>query len=187
MSKTSSETRVAGTGSIYVAEYGAPIPTSYAQAIPSAYNELGYTDEDGVTFTDEPTIEKKRAWQSFYPVRIIETAREAMAEFNLEQWNTNTLKLAAGGGSVSTAGAGLKFSPHQPGTVTEWTVVIDVIDGDITDRYVIERCIVTSALETKLNRNDLSVLPVTLEAIGIDGSLPWYMFTSDTDAFEADA
>ena len=183
MSKDSSETRVAGTGSIYVATFGAPLPSSWDSAIPSAYNELGYTNEDGVTFSDEPTIEKKGAWQSFYPIRIIETARMATAEFKLAQWNTDTLTLAAGGGTVTGAGTGKKFTPHAAGTVSEWTVVIDRVDGAITDRFVIERCLVTSALETVSNRADLSEMPVTVEAIGIDGSDAWFMFTNDTTAF----
>lgn len=184
MSKDSSETRVAGTGTVYVSTYGAAaLPSSYNSPLPSAYFDLGYTDEDGVTFRDEPTIEKKGAWQSFYPVRIIETARMAEAEFALEQWNTNTLKLAAGGGTVTSAGSGSKFTPHAAGTVTEFTVVIDRVDGSITDRFVIPRCMVTSALETNSTKDDLSLLPVTVEAIGIDGADPWFLFSSDTGSF----
>lgn len=183
MAKDTSETRVAGTGSVYIAAFGATLPSAYNGPIDAAFVELGYTDEDGVTFTDEPSIEKKQAWQSFYPVRIIETARMAMAAFNLEQWNGDTLALAAGGGTVSTAGSGSKFTPHQAGTVSEWSLVIDITDGAITDRYVVPKCIVTSSLETNLNRSDLALLPVELEAIGEDGVDPWFMFTSDTTAF----
>ena len=183
MAKDSGETRVAGTGSIYVAPYGTALPSSYSSTIPSSYSELGFTDEDGVTFKDEPTIDRKNAWQSFYPVRILETARMASAAFKLEQWNTATAKLAAGGGTVTTAGSGKKFTPHAAGTVSEWSLVIDIVDGAITDRYVIPRCLVTSALETNLNRGDLALLPVEVEAIGEDGVDPWYMFTSDTTAF----
>ena len=46
--------------------------------------------------------------------------------------------------------------------------VIDIVDGAITDRYVIPRCLVTSALETNLHRGDLALLPVEVEAIGED-------------------
>lgn len=186
MSKNAEETRVAGTGSIYIAPYGAAIPSSWNAAIPSAYAELGYTNEDGVTFTDEPTIERKNAWQSFYPIRILETARMAKAACSLVQWNSDTLKAAAGGGSVTAAGSGSKFTPHAAGTVTEWTVVIDVVDGTITDRYVIEKCMTTSSLEANLNRTDLAELPLELETIGVDGEDPWYMYTSDTTAFPSD-
>jgi hypothetical protein len=187
MSKNPEELRVAGNGSIYIAAYGAELPSAWDSTLPSAYTELGYTDEDGVTFTDEPTIERKGAWQSFYPVRILETARMAKAAANLEQWNANTLKTAAGGGSVAAAGTGSKFSPHTPGQVSEWTVVIEVIDGDITDRYVIPKCITTSTLEANLNRTDLALLPIELEAIGLDGEDPWFLLTSDATAFPADA
>jgi hypothetical protein len=187
MSKDAEETRVAGTGTIYIAAYGASFPSAWDAAIPSAYADLGYTNEDGVTFTDEPTIERKGAWQSFYPIRILETARMAKAAFALVQWNRSALKAAAGGGTVEAAGTGSKFTPHEAGTVTEWSVIVEVVDGDITDRYIIPKCITTSSLETKLNRTELAELPVELEAIGIDGEDPWYLLTSDATAFPADA
>ena len=170
MAKDTAETRVAGTGSVYIGAYGSPLPSAYNGPVDAAFVELGYTDEDGVTFTDEPSIEKKQAWQSFYPVRIIETARMAMAAFNLEQWNSDTLALAAGGEREVDDGQG------------DGDEVLNA-DGTITDRYVIPKCIVTSSLETNLNRSDLALLPVELEAIGEDGVDPWFMFTSDTTAF----
>jgi len=185
MAKDSAQTRVAGTGSVYIAAYGAAIPSSWNAAIPSAYAEMGYTDEDGVTFNDEPTIERRRAWQSFYPVRILETARMASAKFKLEQWNRDTLSIAAGGGTVTAAGTGSKFTPHAAGTISLRTIIVDIVDGDITDRYVIPKCMTTSALETNLKRTDLALLPVELEAVGEDGEDPWYMFTSDTASFPA--
>lgn len=181
--KDTGETRVAGTGSIYLAPYGTALPSSYNATLNASFVELGYTDEDGVTFTDEPTIERKGAWQSFYPVRILETARMAKLSAKLEQWNTDTLRAASGGGTVTTAGSGAKFTPHAAGTVTRWSAVVDVVDGDITDRYVIPQCMTTSTLETNLRRSDLSLLPFDLEAIGEENVDPWYMFTSDTTAF----
>lgn len=189
--KDTGETRVAGTGSIYIATYSAgatALPTAHDMALDDAtWVELGYTDEDGVTFKDEPTIERKGAWQSFYPIRILETARMAMASFNLEQWNTKTLRVATGGGTVSAAGTGRKFTPHAAGSVSQWALVIDVVDGGITDRYVVPNCIAVNAFETNLTRTDLAKLPVELEAIGEEGVDPWYMFTSDATAFAADA
>ena len=185
MSKDSGETRVAGTGSIYVAAYGAALPSSFDSTIPSAYAELGFTDEDGVTFTDEPSIDRKRAWQSFHPIRILETDRTAMIAANLLQWNEDTLKIAAGGGTTSAAGTGSKFVPHAAGTLSEWSVIVDISDGSIRDRWVLPKAIVVSSLETTLNRNDLSVMPLELEVIGEEGVNPWEFYTNDTTAFSA--
>jgi len=184
MALDTGQTRVAGTGTIYIGAYGVALPSSYNSALPSAnYTDLGYTSEDGITFTDEPTIDKKMAWQSYYAIRIIETSRMAKIAFDLAQWNTATLKLAAGGGTVAAAGGGSKFSPHAAGTIAEWTAVCDITDGSVTDRYVFPRCMVVSNLETNLNRADLALLPVELEVIGEDGVLPWIMYSSDTSAF----
>jgi len=188
--KDTAETRVAGTGSVYIAAYSdvsSNLPSAHDSTLDTDYIELGYTTEDGVTFTDEPTIERKQAWQAFYPIRILETARMAKAAFALEQWNTKALRTAGGGGAVAAAGTGRKFTPHAAGTVTEWSLVIDITDGTITDRYVIPKCITTSSLETNLTRTDLAELPVELEALGEDGVDPWFLFTSDTTAFAADS
>lgn len=185
-SKDTAELRVAGTGSIYIATYAAgstALPTAYNSTLDAAFVELGFTTEDGVTFTDEPTIDRKGAWQSFYPVRILETARMAKVGFELEQWNTDALRVATGGGTVTTAGSGAKFTPHAAGTISEWTVIVDVTDGTITDRYVLTKVITTSSFETQLTRTELATLPTELEAVGEDGVDPWFMFTSDTTAF----
>lgn len=181
--KDTDEIVVAGTGSIFIATYGAALPSSYDSTLPSAYIELGYTDEDGVTFRDEPTIEKRRAWQSFYPVRILETERMAEVSFNLLQWNTKAFEVAAGGGTAASAGTGKQFTPKAAGTVSEWTVVIAASDGTRDYRIVIPRCMTTSALETQLSRTDMSRLPATLEAIGVDGAAPWTLYSDDTAAF----
>lgn len=183
MALNPAETRVAGTGTVYIASYGAPLPTAWNSALPSSWHDLGYTDEDGVTFTDEPTIDRKGAWQSLLPVRILETGRAAKAAFKLQQFNTQTLTLAAGGGTVTDAGTGRKFTPHTAGQIAEWSFVVDVTDGDLHDRYVIERCVVVSGLDTNMNRSDMSLLPVELEAVDPDGGDPWYMFTNDTAGF----
>jgi len=183
MAKDSTQTRVAGNGTVYVAAYGVTLPSAHDAALPSSFTDLGYINEDGVTFTDEPTIDRKNAWQSFYPVRILETARMAKAAFALEQWNTATLSLAAGGGTVSTAGTGKKFTPHAAGTISEWSIVIDLTDGAITDRFVIPKCMVTSALESQHNRTDLALMPVEVEAIGVNGVDAWLFYSNATTAF----
>ena len=188
MTKNADPLVVAGTGTVYVATYGATLPTAVDQSLASAtWTDLGYTNEDGITFTDEPTIERKNAWQSFFPVRIIETARMAKAEGALLQWEKDAFKLVAGGGSVAAAGSGTKFSPHAAGTISEWSFVVDIADGDDNYRFVIGRGMVTSAFETNLNRTDLSELPFVLEAIGVENVDPWFLLTDDTTSFPADA
>lgn len=186
--KDGSQSRAAGTGTVYIAAYGTALPSAWDSALPSTYwTDLGYTDEDGVTFTDEPTIEQKRAWQARLPVRAIETARAVKAAGKLLQWNAETVRAVAGGGTITAAGSGAKFSPHATGELGEWSVVIDRVDGSITDRFVIERCVTTSAFEAASQRTDTSDMAFEFEALEVDGDEPWYMLTSDSTAFPADS
>ena len=177
------EVVVGATGKIYVGPTSATAPTNINSPLVTPWVELGFVSEDGAKLTDAKTIENIGAWQSFYPVRILETARMAKAAFALEQWNTATLSLAAGGGTVSTAGTGKKFTPHAAGTISEWSIVIDLTDGAITDRFVIPKCMVTSALESQHNRTDLALMPVEVEAIGVNGVDAWLFYSNATTAF----
>jgi len=184
--KDTGETRVAGTFDVHIAlasTAASALPSSFDSALDAAFVELGYTNEDGVTFTDEPTIERKRASQSFYPVRILETARMAKIALALLQWNSDALRAAGGGGTVADAGTGKKFTPHAAGTILEWAIVLTVTDGSTVDRWVLPKASTVSSLETQLNRTELSELPAEFEVIGEDGVDPWNYYTNDTTAF----
>ena len=50
---------------------------------------------------------------------------------------------------------------------------------------MLPKAIVVSSLETTLNRNDMSVMPLELEVIGEEGVNPWEFYTNDTTAFSA--
>lgn len=179
--KDADEIVVAGNGSIYVGELGATAPADILDTIdPAEFFELGYANEDGVTFTDGKTIEDINAWQSFYALRRIMTAKEGTLAFNLLQWNGATVRLAFGGGSVTEDQAGAyRFTPPAPGVVDERSMIIAWVDGSKNYRLIVPRGMVTENVETQLTKSAAGELPITFGVNGQEGVDPWYLQTDD--------
>ena len=76
--QTPGEIIIAGTGTIYHAIEGTPLPAYLTDALDPAFLAVGFTTEDGAKFTDEKSTNQVRPWQSFYPVRTHITERSAM-------------------------------------------------------------------------------------------------------------
>lgn len=148
--------------------------------------DLGYTTEDGVTFTATPTVEDIGAWQKATPVRRLVTARALTAAYSLEQWNQDNFSLAFGGGQWSEPAAGVfRYDPPaDTEALAEYAKVIDFADGDRHFRVVILRGNVTEAVETTLQRTGASVLPITFSALSPDDAdRAWYFVSDDVLSF----
>jgi hypothetical protein len=186
MAQNAEEITVALSGNVFVAPYtdALALPEDLA-ALASPWSNLGYTSEDGVTFTASPTVEEIRAWQKATPVRRIVTARDASAAFTLEQTNLDTFALAFGGGDWTepTAGVYRYDPPADEDALGEYAVVVDFADGDRNSRIVIMRATVNEAVETQLVRNNAAMLPVTLAALTPDTEDRSWYFLSDDDAY----
>lgn len=188
MAQNSDQITVALSGHVSIAPYssGLALPDDMG-ALDAAFKELGYTSEDGVTFTATPTVEDIRAWQKATPVRRIVTARDATIAFSLEQLNLDNWALAFGGGdwTVPSAGVFRYDPPADADPLAEYAVVVDFADGNRNSRIVLMRGTVNEAVETQLVRNNAAMLPVTVAGLTPDGQpAPWF-FLSDDDAFAA--
>lgn len=184
MTKDADQIVVAGNGSIYVAELGTTAPADITEDVGAGWIELGYANEDGVTFTDGKTIESITAWQSFYALRRIMTAKEGTLAFSLLQWNGATVRLAFGGGSVTQDSAGAyRYTPPEAGVVDERAMLIEWVDGDKNYRLIVPRGMVGEDVETNLTKSGAGELPISYGVNGQDGVDPWYLQTDDP-AFE---
>ena len=171
---------VGANGRVYVAPVGTAAPASISAAPSATWDELGYINEDGVTFTDSKTIEPINVWQSFYPARRIMTAKDANAAFALMQWNGDTFPLAFGGGAITEDAAGeYRYTPPAPGAIDERAMIVEWEDGDKSYRLVIPRGMVTDDVETQLVRTEVGELPIVFGVNGDEGVDPWYLQTDD--------
>lgn len=185
MANDASEIIVAANGSVYVAEVGTTAPASESASLASGWKQLGFVTEDGVTFTDSKETEAVAAWQSFYPVRRIVTARDASVSFSLRQWNSDTVTLAFGGGTITEPTSGhYKYVPPTPSDVDERALLIDWQDDTRKYRLIIPKGMVSEAVETNLTRSGSSILPITFVATPDSGDDAYYLLTNDA-SFES--
>src|ERR1044072_6456332 len=92
---------VAGRGHIYGAAHGTTLPDDLSDlSADTDFVELGYTTEDGVTFTVSRETQALNAWQSNEPVRILETSRTQTMAFELMQPNPDNISMGLGGGDI---------------------------------------------------------------------------------------
>lgn len=192
MPQEAAELVVAAAGNVRVANLADNPTLPTASAAPGAAwaagFDLGYTTEDGATFTATPTVEDINAWQKATPVRRLVTARAFTVAFSLEQWNRETFALAFGGGEWSEPSPGVfRYDPPaDTDALAEYAVVIDFADGDRKGRVVVFKANVTEAVETNLTRTGAALLPVTLSALTPDDEdRGWYFVGDDDLAFEA--
>lgn len=160
---------IAGTGHIYVAPVGTTLPETYDDTLDTAFEELGFTDEDGFLFRDGKGTRPSKVWQSFFAQRYSVTDRTAECEMALKEFNDITLSFALGATVTSDGGDGAIITPPDPETLDERALVADVVDGTKIIRFVYPRGLVIGNVESRFNRNDDSLLPITFGAIGAEG------------------
>lgn len=182
----SDETVVAGTGEVYVAPVGTPLPATADAALNAAFIGLGYHSEDGVTVNKNLEITEFRAWQSRHPIRRERETEDFQLSYNLLQWNEETIPLAFGGGEILDLGGGqFRYSPPADGEdLDERTLVCDVDDGPRRVRFVIPRGSITEGAESQFQRTEMATLAVTFKSLEpLDTSDPYYFLFNDDGAF----
>ena len=181
MALSAQEVRVAITGNLYVAPVGTAAPTDATTAPAAAWQDLGYTTEDGVTFTKAVTREQVAAWQSVTPVRTILSSQECNLAFSLMQWNETTLGYYMGATVAGTAPDFQLDIPVSPQT-DERALLLDFIDGTIHYRIHFPRSELSETGEIPLTRTGVAVLPCTVTALApATGTILCSIFTDDAN------
>lgn len=138
MATDSSLVEVAATGAVYMSTVGAVAPTNATAAWSTAWGELGFISEDGVT--ENPTMDNEeiKAWQSGAIVRRVITGSGLELSWTSIETNLRTLDLFYPG-SVLTAVTGppaeTKLDIKLP-VATPKAFGLDVVDGTKRIRFV---------------------------------------------------
>lgn len=179
--QTPGEIVIAGTGTIYHAPEGTPLPSYLTDPLDADFLAVGFTTEDGAKFTDSKTTNQVRVWQSFYPVRTHITERSGMLETTLLQWNEANMILAYGGGGIIQPEPGeYRYEPPSPETLAVRAIVVDFSDGDRNFRFTAGRVFVTSNTESTWAKTGPALLPVTFEILAPEGAgQPWTIDSDD--------
>lgn len=179
MANDATEVRVGTTGQLFVAPLGSTPPTDTTTALDAAFVDLGYLTEDGVSLAVDTNREDFRAWQTTSPVRSVVTEQTLTSTFTLLQRNADNLKLAFGGGTVALSGAGpdVIFTP-PPAGVDERMFVLEVVDGDVIDRYLLHRGVPSLSGEVNFQRGELTGYEMEVTHLESDDGV-WQLITND--------
>lgn len=180
MAKNKKQVVVALDGAVHVAPAGTAYPVDL-DPVAEPFVDLGYYNQDGVTFSVTPEILDINAAQSANPIRRIVQSRALSLSFNAQQWNVHTFASAFGGGEWTEADGIYRYDPPaDEDDLTDYVVVLDLVDGDKQYRLVVKECNVTEAAETSFNRSGEALLPITFSASTPDGDdRSWYLLSND--------
>ncbi len=161
-------------GAIFSAPVGTALPTDATTPLNSAFVNLGYTSEDGLTNANSPSSETVKAWGGD-TVLVLQTEKPDTFNYTLiEATNINVLKEVYGAENVSgnldtgiTIRANAK--PHEPRVL-----VFELILKDALKRIVIPSGQVSEVGEIVYQDGDAIGYPTTLTA------LPYAAYDGDT-------
>lgn len=177
---------VGANGDAYAGPTSTPAPTSSTSTLDAGFLKLGFISEDGATFTEGKEITDINAWQSFYPIRRLVTARTVQVAFVLREFSQRNIEFALGGTVTPAVPPGpWSYTPPSPEELQEKSLVLDWSDGAKHYRLYIPKGIVSEDVETVLTRTAAADLPVTFAAIDPGGGSNIYTLFTDDPAFSS--
>lgn len=182
------EVRYAPTGAVYFAAVGSTAPTDASTALSSAWYNVGYTTEDGVTITPSVDLGDVRAWQTASRLKRTVNSVDIDVAFTMEQINRVVLSTYFFGG-VTTNGAGGTSTMDLPSNFNvanlTYALVIDWTDddGDL-NRFYFPRGVVGERDALQLMRTDVVKAGVTYSVTDSNGSFG-KLFSNNLDLYSA--
>jgi hypothetical protein len=128
------------TGCLYVAPLGTPKPALVTTALATPWIGLGHVGEDGVTETQDRSIDKKKNWGGA-TVKILQTDYVHTFKFVLlESLNAEVLKVVYGPNNVTVTAAtstkGTQISvTKNPKKLPKLTWCVDSTDSELAAFY----------------------------------------------------
>lgn len=174
MAKTSTEVRLAPSGSIYIAPILTAAPTDVTTALPVAWSELGYVDEDGVSITPSIDVGDIRMWQSAAAVKRVLNSVDFDISFVMGQTNIATTEAFFLGASWTddNTTATLDVSSNPQISANEFAMIIEWEDGEgHKTRFYAARGTISDRDAMKLTRGDATKYGITYKVMDNSGSL----------------
>ena len=145
-------------GAVFVAPVGTTLPTDATTALATAFKELGYCSEDGLTNSNAPDTDTINAWGGD-PVLNTQSARPDTFNLTLlEILNVDVLKTVYGEDNVTgdlETGIALKVSSSDQ-QIPHVFVVDMVLKGGVAKRIVVPSATLTDLDDITYDDSDAS-------------------------------
>lgn len=128
----------ATAGAIFVADYGATLPTTASATLSDDFQELGYVSEDGLTNSNSPETASVKEWGGL-TVMTTTTSKEDKFTYTLiESLNENVLAFVYGSDNVSgTLSTGITVTANGDEAEDKSIVIDQIMRNSAIKRIVI--------------------------------------------------
>lgn len=142
-------------GGIYSAPLGTALPTDATTALNTAFKNLGYVSEDGVTNSDERSTDDIKAWGGD-TVNTVQTEKKDTFKYTLiEALNIDVLKEVYGDSNVSgTLATGITIKSNSKELEAHSIVIETVLTDNALKRIVLPNAKVTEVGEITYGDSD---------------------------------
>lgn len=155
-----------GSGSVYKAPLGTTLPTTANSELDSAFVELGYVDENGLTNSNTPSSSDVKAWGGTIVLSYQEEKPDTFQFKLIESLNPEVVKVAYGDNNVSgTLETGITIKANAAEQEENAYVFDMVLRGGVLKRIVIPDGKVSEVGEITYVDNEVIGYDITISAL----------------------
>ena len=153
-------------GAVYRAPLGTTLPTDASTALATAFKDMGFVSEDGVSNSNSPDSEKVKAWGGQTVLVVVNEKPDSFKLKFLESLNTNVLETVYGSANVTAdTQAGTINVVANAATLGEFVYVIEMRMGTAMKRIVIPNGSLSEVGDIVYKDNEPVGYEVTLECL----------------------
>jgi len=181
-----SEVHYAPSGHVYIAAVGSAAPTDATTALTTAWYDVGYVTEDGVSITPAVDLGDIRAWQSVTRLKRTVNTIDIDVSFKMMQINKTILSTFFFGGTTTQQPGGAA-TLNLPSAINiaalTWALCIDwTADTGEANRFYFPRGVIGDREAMQLLRTDAVVCGVTFSVTDNSGSFGSH-FSNNNDLY----
>ena len=152
-------------GAVFVAPLGTALPTSASASLNSAFENLGFISDAGVTNSNSPSNTAIKAWGGDTVLDVQTDKPDTFKMAFIEHTNEEVLKFIYGDGNVSgNLQSGLVVNANSKELYTKSLVIDMILKNGTIKRVVLPNCKVTSVADIVYSDSAAVGYDVTISA-----------------------